>query len=89
MAAARATINQAAGSRRTPRHAVFTPGTPGWLENLDHALTLKPDSVKGYTIGDNTHKELSMHPWRMDDENVTYLAYEKFQKAGIKNCLRS
>jgi hypothetical protein len=85
MAQARAKINQAAGSRRMLCHAIFTPGQPGWLENLDHALELKPDSAKGYTIGDNTHKELSRHPWRMDDEQVTYLAYEKFQKAGIKN----
>jgi len=85
MAQARAKINQAAGSRRMLCHAVFTPGTPGWLENLDHALEGKPDSAKGYTIGDNTHKDLSRHPWRMDDEKVTYLGYEKFQKAGIKN----
>jgi uncharacterized protein len=85
MAQARAKINQAAGSRRMLCHAVFTPGTPGWLENLDHALEGKPDSAKGYTIGDNTHKDLSRHPWRMDDEKVTYPGYEKFQKAGIKN----
>ena len=41
--------------------------------------------MKGYTIGDNTHKETSRYPWRMDDEKVTYKGYEKFVKAGIKN----
>ncbi|MGH9691405.1 MAG: amidohydrolase family protein [Candidatus Acidiferrales bacterium] len=85
MAEARAKINKAAGSKRMLCHAVFTPGQPGWLEKLDHALSQKPDSVKGYTIGDNTHKATSRYPWRMDDEKVTYPAYEKFQKAGIKN----
>ncbi len=85
MAEARAKVNKAAGSRRMLSHAVFTPGEPGWLDALDHGLELKPDSVKGYTIGDNTHKELARWPWRMDDENVTYRAYEKFVKAGIKN----
>ena len=85
MAAARDKVNHAAGSRRMLAHAIFTPGTPGWLENLDAGLALKPDSIKGYTIGDNTHKDLSRHPWRMDDEKVTYRAYEKCVKAGIKN----
>jgi uncharacterized protein len=85
MAQAREKVNKAAGSRRMLAHAIFTPGPPNWLENLDHALTLKPDSIKGYTIGDNTHKELARYPWRMDDEKVTYLAYEKCVKGGIKN----
>jgi uncharacterized protein len=93
MAAARDTINDKAaggvgaqvGTKRLLAHAVFTPGQPGWLDNLDAALALKPDSMKGYTIGDNTHKDLSRYPWRMDDEKVTYLGYEKFVKAGIKN----
>jgi predicted TIM-barrel fold metal-dependent hydrolase len=82
---ARQKVNKAAGSRRMLSHIVFTPGQPGWLEQLDHGLALKPDSVKGYTIGDNTHKELARHPWRMDDEKETYPAYEKCVKAGIKN----
>jgi uncharacterized protein len=85
MAAARAKVNKAAGSKRLLCHAIFTPGQPGWLDNLDRALALKPDSVKGYTIGDNTHKDISHYPWRMDDEKVTYLGYERMQKAGIKN----
>ena len=66
-------------------HAIFTPGQPGWLEKVDAALELKPESMKGYTIGDNTHKDISRYPWRMDDEKVAYLGYEKFVKAGIKN----
>jgi uncharacterized protein len=93
MAAARERVNNKAagsvgsqvGTKRLLAHAVFTPGQPGWLDSLDAALALKPDSMKGYTIGDNTHKELSRYPWRMDDEKVTYLGYEKFVRAGIKN----
>ena len=46
---------------------------------------LKPDSFKGYTIGDNTNKHLSKYPWRMDDETVVYPFYEKCEKAGIVN----
>jgi uncharacterized protein len=85
MAQARARVNKAAGSRRMLAHCIFTPGAPGWLESLDHGLALKPDSIKGYTIGDNTHKDLSRHPWRMDDEKITYRAYERCVAAGIKN----
>jgi uncharacterized protein len=93
MAAARQKVNNKAtsgvgsqiGTKRLLAHAIFTPGQPGWLDNLDAALALKPDSMKGYTIGDNTHKETSRYPWRMDDEKLTYRAYEKFVKAGIKN----
>ena len=68
---ARETINAIAGTRRSYAHAIFTPGMPGWLDEVDRAIeTLKPDSFKGYTIGDNTHKDLSKHPWRMDDEKL-------------------
>ena len=67
-------------------HAIFTPGQPGWLEAIDRAIAeLKPDSFKGYTIGDNTNKDVGKYPWRMDDEKVTYKAYEKFAKAGLVN----
>jgi predicted TIM-barrel fold metal-dependent hydrolase len=85
MADARKKINDEAGSRRVFCHAIFTPGQPGWLEKLDAALALKPESAKGYTIGDNTHKDISRYPWRLDDEKVAYLGYEKMVKAGIKN----
>ena len=85
MADARAKVNTQFGSKRMFSHAIFTPGAPGWLDEVDAGIALKPDSMKGYTIGDNTHKELARYPWRMDDEKVTYKAYEKFVKAGIKN----
>jgi predicted TIM-barrel fold metal-dependent hydrolase len=85
MAQARERVNQEAGHKRLYAHMIFTPGQPGWLDAIDAGLALQPDSAKGYTIGDNTHKELSKYPWRMDDEKVTYKAYEKFVKAGIKN----
>lgn len=85
MAAAREKVNAEAGFKRLYTHAIFTPGQPGWLDKLDAALALKPDSVKGYTIGDNTHKDTSRYPWRMDDENVAYKGYEKMLKAGVRN----
>src|SRR3981081_1834722 len=85
MAEARKKINDEAGSRRVFCHAIFTPGQPGWLDKLDAALALKPESCKGYTVGDNTHKEISRYPWRTDDEKVAYKGYEKMVKAGIKN----
>ena len=84
--AARARVNREAGSQRMMAHAIFTPGYPGWMEEIDRAIeTLKPDAMKGYTIGDNTHKDKSTHPWRLDDEKLAYPAYEKFLKAGLKN----
>ena len=82
----RAAINGIAGSKRAFAHAIFTPGYPGWMEDIDRAIeVLKPDSMKGYTIGDNTNKHLSKHPWLLDDEKLVYPAYEKFQKAGLRN----
>ena len=85
-AEARAKVNKEAGSRRMLSHAIFTPGQPGWLENVDRAIAeLKPDSFKGYTIGDNTNKGVGKFPWRMDDEKVAYKGYEKFAKAGLVN----
>ena len=85
-AEARARVNKDAGSKRMLAHAIFTPGQPGWLEAIDRAIAeLKPDSFKGYTIGDNTNKAIGKYPWRMDDEKVAYKAYEKFAKAGLVN----
>ena len=85
-ATARAAVNGLAGTKRMMSHAIFTPGYDGWMDQVDRALAeLKPDSMKGYTIGDNTNKDLSKHPWRMDDEKLVYPAYEKFLKAGIRN----
>jgi hypothetical protein len=79
-------VNKAAGSRRMLAHYTITPGQDGWLDGIDRAIVeFKPDSWKGYTIGDNTHKDMSRHPWHLDDEKLMYPAYEKFVKAGIKN----
>ena len=86
IAEARAQVNRFAGTKRLFSHFIFTPGQPGWLDAIDHGVAvLKPDAWKGYTIGDNTHKEISRYPWLMDDEKVAYKGYEKFEKAGIRN----
>ena len=83
---ARAKVNQLTGSRRMMSHAIFMPGMPGWMESVDRAIAqLKPDSFKGYTVGDNTNKQLAKHPWRMDDEKLLYPFYEKLGKAGLVN----
>jgi predicted TIM-barrel fold metal-dependent hydrolase len=80
---ARERVNKEAGSKRLLSHAIFTPGQPGWLDRVDKELAqLKPDSWKGYTVGDNTNKNVGKYPWRMDDEKVTYPFYEKILKAG-------
>jgi hypothetical protein len=85
-AQARASVNAIAGTKRMFSHAIFTPGYDGWMEQVDKAIAeLKPDSMKGYTIGDNTNKDMSKHPWRLDDGKLVYPAYEKFLKAGLKN----
>jgi uncharacterized protein len=86
IAEARDSINRFARSRRLLSHFIFTPGQPGWLEAIDRGIAdLKPDAWKGYTIGDNTHKETCRYPWRMDDEQVAYKGYERFARAGIRN----
>ena len=85
-AAARARVNSRLGARRMLSHAIFTPGQPGWMEEVDKAITqLGPDSFKGYTIGDNTNKNLSKYPWRLDDDTLVYPFYEKALKAGLVN----
>ena len=67
-------------------HFTITPGRPGWLDQVDEAIErFKPDSWKGYTVGDNTHKELAAHPWHADDEKLMYPFYEKIAKTGIRN----
>jgi len=79
-------VNKQAGSRRMLAHFTFTPGRPGWLDQIDEAIErLKPDSWKGYTVGDNTHKELAAHPWHADDQKLMYPFYEKIAKSGIRN----
>jgi predicted TIM-barrel fold metal-dependent hydrolase len=84
IAAARAAINRIAGSRRLLGHAVFTPRRAGWMDQVDRAIaTLKPDSWKGYTIGDPLFPSKLGSYWRLDDEKLTYPFYEKIVKAGI------
>jgi uncharacterized protein len=84
---ARAKINgMAGGTKRAMSHLIFTPGVPGALERFEKELAeLKPDSIKGYTIGDNTNKPMAKWPWRLDDEKLAYPYYERALKAGIKN----
>ena len=79
---AREKINKEAGTRRMFSHAIFTPGWEGWLDKVDQENEkLRPDSWKGYTIGDNTNKHLSKFPFRLDDEKLMYPFYEKLVKA--------
>ena len=89
-AEARAKVNKLTGSKRLMAHAIFMPGMPGWLEAVDRAIAeLRPDSFKGYTIGDNTNKQLARHPWRMDDEKLLYPFYERILKAGLVQRVRA
>jgi hypothetical protein len=82
---AREKINKEAGTRRMFSHAIFTPGWQGWLDKVDEENEkLRPDSWKGYTIGDNTNKHLSKFPFRLDDEKLMYPFYEKLVKAMAK-----
>jgi predicted TIM-barrel fold metal-dependent hydrolase len=77
-------VNDKAGRKLLYSHAVVTPGHPGWMEELDRAITeYKPDAWKGYTVG--TPFETSKYPWRLDDEKLAYPAYEKMVNAGIVN----
>jgi uncharacterized protein len=79
---AREAINDFAGSRRLLAHTVITPKQPGWMDEVDKAITVyKPDSWKSYTIGDPLGP--SKYPWRLDDEQLMYPFYEKAVKAGI------
>jgi uncharacterized protein len=79
-------VNKQSGSRRMLAHFTITPGQPGWLDQVEVAIEkYKPDSWKGYTIGDNTHKELAAHPWRADDEKLMYPFYERIAKTNIRN----
>ncbi|MEE3327499.1 MAG: amidohydrolase family protein [Myxococcota bacterium] len=77
-------VNGISGSRRLLIHSAFTPGIDGWMDDVDTCIEeIKPDSWKGYTIGDPLAPANSKHPWRLDDEKLVYPFYEKIQKAGI------
>jgi uncharacterized protein len=76
-------INAIAGSRRMLAHFVITPGQEGWLEEMDRAIAeLRPDSWKGYTVGDPLAP--SRYPYRLDDEELMYPAYERMVRSGIR-----
>jgi predicted TIM-barrel fold metal-dependent hydrolase len=84
IAIARTAINKIAGSRRLLGHAVFTPKRAGWLDEVDRAAAvLKPDSWKGYTIGDPLFPSKLQSYWRLDDQKLMYPFYEKAVKSGI------
>ena len=83
---AREAINKIAGSRRMIAHSVFTPGQAGWMDEVDKAIAeYKPDSWKGYTIGDPLSPSSKGTAWRLDDEKLVYPFYEKAMKSGIRN----
>jgi predicted TIM-barrel fold metal-dependent hydrolase len=85
IAAARAAVNSIAGSRRMLGHSIIQPMTPGYLDEVDRAIeTLRPDSWKGYTIGDPIFLTKKGSNWRLDDEKLVYPFYEKAVKSGIK-----
>jgi len=75
-------VNGVAGSRRMLGHALATPGQPGWMDKAEHAISLRPDSWKMYTIGDPLSAK-TKYPWRLDDEKLVYPFYEKAVAAGI------
>src|SRR6267378_892203 len=84
IAAGRAAINRIADSRRLLSHAVFTPKKNGWMGEVDRAIAeLKPDSWKGYTIGDPLFPSKAGSYWRLDDTKLMYPFYEKIAKSGI------
>src|SRR5438034_1357559 len=82
--AARAGVNRIADSRRLLSHTVFTPKKNNWMGEVDRAIAeLKPDSWKGYTIGDPLFPSKLGSYWRLDDEKLMYPFYEKIAKTGI------
>jgi predicted TIM-barrel fold metal-dependent hydrolase len=80
---AREAINSVAGTRRLFAHSVFTPGQDGWMEEVERCIEqCKPDSWKGYTIGDPLSPSSKGTAWRLDDEELVYPFYEKIVAAG-------
>lgn len=83
VAAGRDTINDLLGDRRMLSHSLIAPKHPGWLEDIDRcAEDLRPDGWKSYPVGDPFH--YSKWPYRLDDEELLYPAYEKFLCHGIR-----
>jgi uncharacterized protein len=84
IAVARASVNRIAGSKRLLAHSIIQPMMPGFLDEVDRAIeTLKPDSWKGYTIGDPIFLTKKGSNWRLDDEKLVYPFYEKAAKGGV------
>jgi len=84
IAAARGLINGFSGQRRLLAHSVFTPKRRGWIEEVERCISqIKPDSWKGYTIGDPLFPSKFATEWRLDDERLMYPMYERIVKAGI------
>src|SRR6266851_1630748 len=84
IAMARASINKISGSRRLLAHSVFTPKKANWMDEVDRCIaTVKPDSWKGYTIGDPLFPSKQQSYWRLDDDKLMYPFYERISKAGI------
>jgi uncharacterized protein len=89
MAEDRRRINAAAGSKRLYAHGIITPGRKGWLDDIDRQIEMtKPDSWKGYTIGDPLvamrKGRISAYAWRMDDEKLVYPGYERIMKSAVR-----
>ena len=85
---ARKLVNTITGSRRMLSHAVFTPGTDGWMDEVEKSISeYKPDSWKGYTIGDPLSPSSKGTAWRLDDEKLVYPFYEKARKSGLNKII--
>ena len=86
IAAAGRLINAIAGSRAAARprglHARSKPAMDG-RGRPRASPTLKPDSWKGYTVGDPLSPSKLASVWRLDDEKLMYPFYEKAVKSGI------
>jgi predicted TIM-barrel fold metal-dependent hydrolase len=84
IAAARSSVNTVAKSRRMLAHSIIQPMKDGWLDEVDRCIeVIKPDSWKGYTIGDPIFLTKKGSNWRLDDEKRVYPFYEKCVKSGI------
>jgi predicted TIM-barrel fold metal-dependent hydrolase len=76
-------VNGIARSNRLLAHSLITPKQAGWMEEVDRCIdVIKPNSWKGYTIGDPLNPKTTKFPWRLDDEKLMYPFYEKIVKAG-------
>ena len=81
-------VNKEAGSRRMMAHFTITPGWPGWLDQVDKAIEVyKPNSWKGYTVGDNTHKELAQLPLPSRRRKADVPVLREGGEVGHQECL--